>query len=55
MTWILLAGLAWVLLGFAVAAVLGRAVRLADQEAAPAAWTDEVDRYLEHHARASGV
>ena len=55
MTWILLAGIAWVLLGLAVATVVGRAVRLADEEAAPATWTDEVSRFLEQHARATGV
>jgi hypothetical protein len=55
MPWIALAGLTWVLVALAVAAVVGRAVRLADQDAAPAAWTDEIDRYLEQHARSTGV
>jgi hypothetical protein len=51
---ILCAVLAWLLLSFAFAAVLGRAVRIADEDAAPAAWTDEVDQFLLEHGRTTG-
>jgi hypothetical protein len=46
MTWLLVA-LAWLLLACAVAAVVGHAIQLADEDAAPAAWTDEVDAFLQ--------
>jgi hypothetical protein len=55
MTWIMLGGLAWVLVALVVAVVLGRAVRLADREGAPADWLDEVDRFLRGDARTTGV
>ena len=55
MSWILLTGLAWVLLAVAVAAIVGRAVALADRHEAPAAWTDDVDRFLEQHASTTGA
>jgi hypothetical protein len=45
MTW-LLVGLTWLLLAFAVAVVIGRGIRIADQRLAPAAWTAEVDAFL---------
>jgi hypothetical protein len=46
MTWLLVA-LAWMLLACAVAAVVGHGIRLADEDVAPAPWTDEVDAFLQ--------
>jgi hypothetical protein len=54
MTLIMLGVVGWLLSSCAFAAVLGRAVRVADEDAAPAAWTDEVDQFLLDHGRASG-
>jgi hypothetical protein len=53
MTWLLIA-LAWTLLACAVAAVVGNGIRLADEDVAPAAWTDEIDAFLQR-STAGGV
>ena len=53
MAWVLVAALAWVLLAVPVAVVIGRSIRLADQRATPASWTDQVDKFLQGQAPAA--
>jgi hypothetical protein len=52
MTWVLIAGSTWVLVAPAVALVVGRCIRSAAEDIAPAGWTDEVDDFLRARARA---
>jgi hypothetical protein len=54
MTWLFVA-LTWMLLALAVALVGARGIRLADASSAPAAWTDEVDAFLQHHSVCTAV
>lgn len=51
MTLVLIVGLAWALLAVGVAAFFVRVVSIADQPAAPAAWTDEVEGFLRDNLR----
>ncbi|MGY1846846.1 hypothetical protein [Blastococcus sp. SYSU DS1021] len=46
MTWLLVIGLSWTLLALGAAVVVGRGIRSANTPAAPAAWTDEVEKHL---------
>jgi hypothetical protein len=46
MTWLLVAALGWVLLALPVGLLIGRGIGIADRRAAPAPWTDEVERFL---------
>lgn len=46
MTWVLIAGLGWTVLGSGVAVVVGRAIRLANKQSAPIPRTDEVRRLV---------
>jgi hypothetical protein len=53
MAWVLVAAVAWVVLAAALAVVIGRSIGLADQRAAVASWTDEVEQYLQKQAPAA--
>jgi hypothetical protein len=54
MAWLLVA-LTWMLLALVVALVAARGIRLADASATPAAWTDEVDAFLQRHSAGAAV
>jgi len=47
MTSLVLIALTWTLVGLCVGLVVGWTIRLANADAAPAAWTDDVDRFLQ--------
>jgi hypothetical protein len=49
MTWLLVAPV-WMLLAFAVAGVVGRGIRLADERLVSNAWTEEIDAFLQRHS-----
>jgi hypothetical protein len=50
MTTVMLAGLAWTLLSVPVAALVGRAIRLADETVEAPFSTDAIERYLAEQA-----
>jgi hypothetical protein len=52
MTWLLTAALVWAVLAVAVALVLGRGIRLADERVTSGSWTADVEKYLRDHTAA---
>ena len=46
MTWVLIAGLGWTVVGSGVAVVISRVIRRANEESAPAPRSDDVRRPL---------
>lgn len=51
MTWLVIGGLAWLLLALAMAVAMGRGIRVADERASADALTGQVDRFLRERAK----
>lgn len=55
MTWLLITAFAWFVLAAGLAVLVGRGIRMADAAETPAAWTDDVERYLRDRSSTSSA